>query len=106
MEGDTNKPAVQQPPDDDKDRKHIQAEAQSDAEPFDAPTIAKVGSARLGDIEKPTTPDLKNASDDLRERIADAKRRHDMPVDSALGNPDWEERAADGHLDHPEVDDD
>jgi hypothetical protein len=80
-------------------------ERTSDTEPFGAPTIAQVASARLGTIEKPT-PDLKKASDDLKERIADAKRRHDMPVDSALGNPDWEERAADGHLDHPEVDDD
>src|SRR5271170_5929119 len=105
MEGDTSKPAVQEPPDDDKDGEHIQAEAQSDTEPFDAPTMAKVGSVRLGDIEK-LTPDLKKASDDLKERIADANHRHDMPIDSALGNPDWEERAADGHLDHPEGDDD
>jgi hypothetical protein len=46
--------------------------------------------------------ELKKASDDLKERIAEAKRRHDMPIDSALGNPNWEERAKDGRLDRPD----
>ena len=97
MEGATDKPTVQEPPDDDKDIKHIQAESQSDTEPFDVPTIASLGSEPLGD--------LKEASLDLKKRIEDAKRRHDMPLDSALGNPDWEESAADRHLDLPEDDD-
>jgi hypothetical protein len=39
---------------------------------------------------------------DLKRRIEEAKRRHDMPVDSNLGDPNWEERAADGHLDIPQ----
>jgi hypothetical protein len=47
----------------------------------------------------------KDQSLDLKKRIEEAKRRHDMPVDSNLGNPDWEERAADGHLDISEEDD-
>jgi hypothetical protein len=43
--------------------------------------------------------DLRKASEDLKAKIADAKRRNDMPLDSALGNPNWEKNAADGHLD-------
>jgi len=45
-------------------------------------------------------------SADLRARIADAKRRNEMPIDSALGNPNWEEGAADGRLDVPDEEDD
>ena len=96
MVGATDKPSVQEPPDDDKDGKHIQAESQSDTEPSDVPAVASLGSAPLGDIEE--------ASLELKKRDA-AKRRHDMRQDSALGNPDWEESAADGHLDLPEDDD-
>ncbi len=29
-----------------------------------------------------------------------------MPIDSALGNPDWEQNAADGRLDVPDEEDD
>ena len=46
--------------------------------------------------------DTKEKSLDLKRRIDEAKRRHDMPIDSNLGDPNWEERAADGHLDIPE----
>jgi hypothetical protein len=49
---------------------------------------------------------LRQASDDLKGRIAEAKRQHDMPLDSALGNPAWEERAADGRFDLPDEDED
>ena len=56
--------------------------------------------------EKPSLPDLKEASKDLKEKIAEAKARNDMPLDSALGKPKWEKDAADGHLDVPEVADD
>jgi hypothetical protein len=49
---------------------------------------------------------LRKASEDLKAKIAEAKRRNDMPVDSALGNPGWERNAADGHLDVPDKDDD
>jgi hypothetical protein len=48
---------------------------------------------------------LKEESDDLKRKIAEEKRRHDMPIDSNLGDPDFEERAKDGHLDRPEEDD-
>lgn len=46
--------------------------------------------------------EAKEKSLDLKKRIDEAKRRHDMPLDSNLGDPNWEERAADGHLDRPE----
>ena len=48
----------------------------------------------------------KEKSLDLKRRIEEAKRRHDMPLDSHLGDPNWEERAADGHLDIPESEED
>jgi hypothetical protein len=49
---------------------------------------------------------LKESSNKLREKIVDEKRRRDMPIDSALGNPEEEVRNADGHLDLPDTDDD
>ena len=51
-------------------------------------------------------PDLRKTSEDLKTKIAEAKRRNDMPVDSALGNPDRENNASDGHLDIADRDDD
>jgi hypothetical protein len=97
------KPERQNPTDDDKEARNIQALAQSDTEPFDVPTTGKIGSTPLGDINE-SSGDLKKELDDLKGRIADARRRHDIPLDSALGQPDWEERAADGHLDLPDHD--
>jgi hypothetical protein len=91
MQPDKTMPAGMKPPAEDKDGKTIQAEAQSDTEPFDP--------------EKGSAPDLRKASEDLKAKIAAAKRRNDMPVDSALGNPGWERNAADGHLDVPDKDD-
>ena len=41
---------------------------------------------------------------DLKKRIEEEKRRHDMPLDSKLGDPEWEQRAADGHLDRADND--
>ncbi len=49
--------------------------------------------------QDPPTSELRKASDDLKARIAEAKARNDMPLDSALGNPKWEKDASDGHLD-------
>jgi hypothetical protein len=92
MEDTTDRPPVQEPPDDDKDGKHIQAESQSDTEPFDVSTITSLGSSPLGDI--------KEASLDLKKGIDEAKRPNDM-----LGNLDWEESAAEGHLDLPKDND-
>jgi hypothetical protein len=48
---------------------------------------------------------LKEASSQLKARIEEEKRRHDMPLDSALGNPEEEERNSDGRLDLPNDDD-
>lgn len=50
--------------------------------------------------------ELRKTSEGLKTRITEAKRRNDMPLDSALGNPHWEERAADGSLDLPDDKDD
>ena len=50
--------------------------------------------------------DLRTASEQLKAKIAAARTRNDMPVDSTLGNPSWDKDAADGHLDIPDDDDD
>lgn len=50
--------------------------------------------------------DLQNASAQLKSKIAEARSRNDMPLDSTLGNPAWDKNAADGHLDLPDDDDD
>ncbi len=55
--------------------------------------------------ENSRTSELRKASEHLKSKIDDAKRRNDMPLDSALGNPTWENNAADGHLDVPDKDD-
>ena len=86
-----NRPPIKETPDDPNNERHIQAEAQSDTEPFDAETAS--------------FPELQKASEDLKTRIAEAMRRNEMPVDSALGSPSWEQRVADGRLDKPEEDD-
>jgi hypothetical protein len=49
---------------------------------------------------------LKESSNKPREKIVEEKRRRDMPIDSALGNPEEEVRNADGHLNLPDTDDD
>lgn len=48
---------------------------------------------------------LKQASDDLRARIEEEKKRQDMPLDSNLGDPEWEEKAKDGRFDRADDDD-
>lgn len=48
---------------------------------------------------------LKQASESLRARIDEAKRRQDMPLDANLGNPEWEEKAKDGRFDKPDDED-
>ncbi|RBP03064.1 hypothetical protein DFR50_14737 [Roseiarcus fermentans] len=58
-----------------------------------------------GPDPSPSVSDLKAIANRLRERIEEEKRRHDLPLDSTLGNPDWDERAKDGHLDRPDDDD-
>ena len=46
--------------------------------------------------------ELEKESAELKARIEEAKKRSDMPLDEALGDPNWERRAADGHLDRPD----
>ena len=53
----------------------------------------------------PFESELKKKSDDLKERIEEARRRNDMPLDAALGSPKFERDAADGHLDVPDKED-
>lgn len=55
--------------------------------------------------EKASTSYLQKASEQLKAKIAEAKGRNDMPLNSALGNPKWEKNAADGRLDVPDDDD-
>jgi hypothetical protein len=63
--------------------------------------------------EKPAAEDfskslerLKDASKRLKGKIEREKQAHDLPVDSNLGDPNWEAKAADGRFDLPEEDDD
>ncbi len=51
-------------------------------------------------------PDLRKAAEDLKTKIAEAKRCNDLPPDSALRNPGWEQSVADGRPDVPAEDDD
>jgi hypothetical protein len=67
----------------------------------DEPTVQKPSID-----EKASMSDLQKASAELKAKIAEAKSRNDMPIDSALGNPNWEKHAADGHLDRPDDDGD
>ena len=92
MRPDENQPATNETPASKTGEERIQAQAQSAMEPVDA------GTGSL--------PDLRKASEELKTKIAEAKRRNDLPLDSALGNPGWEQSAADGHVDIPDKDDD
>jgi hypothetical protein len=47
---------------------------------------------------------LEEESNDLKAKIERERRAHDMPVDSQLDSPDWEEKAADGRFDRPQND--
>jgi hypothetical protein len=44
---------------------------------------------------------LEESSRALKEKIDEERRRHDMPIDSKLGNPEWEQQAKDGRFDRP-----
>ena len=69
------------------------------------PVEAEHGAEALDPLAE-SLSELRKASEDLKARIADARRHNDMPIDSALGNPDWEQNAADGRLDVPDEEDD
>jgi len=60
------------------------------------------------DVDKPAGEDfskslkrLEEQSSELKSRIERERRARDMPVDSQLGDPKWEEKAADGRFDRP-----
>jgi hypothetical protein len=60
------------------------------------------------DLGKPAGEDfskslkrLEEESSELKSRIDRERRAHDMPVDSQLGDPNWEEKAPDGRFDLP-----
>jgi hypothetical protein len=60
------------------------------------------------DVDKPAGEDfsrslkqLEEESNELKSRIDRERRVHDMPVNAQLGNPKWEEKAADGRFDLP-----
>ena len=53
-----------------------------------------------------STTSLQKASEELKAKIAKAKARSDMPLNSTLGNPNWDANAADGHLDVADDDED
>ena len=92
MPDDDKKPAVKEKSDDGKEGNSVQPEAEPAAERLD----------RLSE----SLTELRKSSEELKAGIADARRHNDMPIDSALGNPNWEEDAADGRLDVPDDEDD
>jgi hypothetical protein len=49
---------------------------------------------------------LEEESNELKKKIERERRAHEMPIDAKLGDPKWEEKAADGRFDLPENDDD
>ena len=53
----------------------------------------------------PSLETLKKASQDLKERIEEQRRKSDMPVNSSLGDPAVDAANADGHNDLKEEDD-
>jgi hypothetical protein len=58
------------------------------------------------DATRQSLAELKNASEDLKQRIEEEKRRNDMPLNSSLGDPKVDARNADGRNDLPDSDDD
>jgi hypothetical protein len=48
---------------------------------------------------------LEEESNDLKAKIEQERRSHNMPIDSQLGDPKWEEKAKDGRFDRTEAED-
>jgi hypothetical protein len=48
---------------------------------------------------------LEEESSDLKAKIKQERRAHNMPIDSQLGDPKWEEKAKDGRFDRAEDED-
>ena len=49
--------------------------------------------------------ELEEELSELKSRIDQERRAHDMPINSQLGDPKWEEKAKDGRFDVPEDED-
>ncbi len=45
--------------------------------------------------------ELEEKSSQLKAKIDQERRAHDMPVNAQLGDPKWEEKAEDGRFDLP-----
>ena len=43
--------------------------------------------------------EMEKESDELRAKIERERRAHDMPINSNLGNPEWDGKAKDGRFD-------
>jgi len=48
---------------------------------------------------------LEEESNALKAKIEQERRSHNMPIDSQLGDPKWEEKAKDGRFDRAEDED-
>jgi hypothetical protein len=48
---------------------------------------------------------LEEESKELKAKIDEDRRAHDMPINAQLGDPKWEEKAKDGRFDIPEDED-
>jgi hypothetical protein len=90
-----------------------QAGVQSDTEPV-APSIGDLGAAPSADVDhltagrqkiKDAEAKLKQQSAELKRKIDEAKKANSMPIDSQLGSPSFERRAADGSMDVKDDDD-
>jgi hypothetical protein len=62
-------------------------------------------NAERGAVQPETLADLKAASRDLKQRIDEEKRKHDMSINGSLGDPEVDARNADGRRDLPNEDD-
>jgi hypothetical protein len=56
--------------------------------------------------DSPSLESLKRASEDLKLRIEEQKRKSAMPINSSLGDPAIDAANADGHNDRADEDDD
>jgi hypothetical protein len=76
------------------------AAVQSDTEPF-APNAGDLGAVPSADVDRMAnvTEKPKKEPADLKRKIEEAQKNSSMPLDSKLGSPDFERRAADGSLD-------
>jgi len=92
MQMDMSKRVISKPLASAEDEKAFQAQLQSDLEPFES------GSG--------SPPDLRQATEDLKAKIAEARNHNDLPADSALGSPTWERSAAAGRFNILDEDDD